>query len=78
MLSWGADINIRNKNGETPINLETTKNSFQRGYATHQEITQETSLKENVRDGELHVSNQNQFNGFVPNYLQHPELNHKV
>jgi len=49
LLSWGADIEIMNSNGQTPLNLEAS-----------------SPLHHNEKEG------------FVPNYMQHPELHQKV
>lgn len=49
LLSWGADVEIKNNDGQIPLSLEST-------FPTK------------------HSENE----GFVPNYIQYPELNHKV
>ena len=78
LVSWGADTDMHNKNGETPMSLETTDHPFQRNNSASHQTTEGISLKEPVKDGIVGASKTNQINGFVPNYLQHPELNHKA
>ena len=79
LLSWGADINIANINGETPMDLQTVINKFQRQDSpSHEKIIDEPTQIERLTDRKRRALITNQNTDFIPNYLKHPEINHKV
>ena len=67
MISWGASTETLNKKGESPLSLEPKRNSFSKSDSY--------CLETNVDNA---VSNDKNSLGFIPNYLQYPEFNHKV
>ena len=77
MLSWGADADILNKNGATPLSLEPTTNQLSNDTSfSHKSNAVEIADKS--QNYEKHRNPNNENEGFVPNYLQYPEFNHKV
>merc|ERR1719210_1925490 len=67
LISWGASTETLNKKGESPLSLEPKRNSFSRSDSY--------CLETNVDNA---VSNDKNSLGFIPNYLQYPEFNHKI
>ena len=64
LIAWGANTEILSKTGETPLSLEPKR----------------SSLPTDSCDSGINVTISSDTNneGFTPNYLQYPELNHKV
>ena len=64
MISWGASTEILSRTGETALSLEPKR----------------CSLPTDSCDSGINVTISSDTNneGFTPNYLQYPELNHKV
>ena len=78
MLSWGADSNILSKNGESPLKLEPTSNQISDTTLSSDKPNHDVSAKNRENYEEHRRSNNFEHKDFVPNYLQHPEFNHKV
>lgn len=76
LLSWGADTDILNQNGATPLSLEPTSNQLSNNSSSH-ESNSDASANKSQND-EQHRNSNHENEGFVPNYLQHPEFCHKV
>ena len=78
MLSWGADSNILNKNGESPLKLEPASNELCDTTLPSDKSNYDVSAKHRKNYEEQPKSNNFEHKDFVPNYLQYPEFNHKV
>jgi len=66
LISWGANTEILSSTGETPLSLEPKCKS-----STSNCHVQDSNSNDSITNGE----NRNEF---VPNYLKYPELNHKI
>ena len=64
MIAWGANTEILSRTGESPLSLEPKR----------------PSLPTDSCDSDINAQVSSDMNneGFTPNYLQYPELNHKV
>ena len=75
MISWGANTDILSKTGETAISLEPNHNAS--GTSSCGKESQINAQLSNTTNQHQYSANTDKV-GFTPNYLQHPELNHKV
>jgi len=66
LISWGANTEILSSTGETPLSLEPKCKS-----STSNCHVQDSNSNDSITNGENREE-------FVPNYLKYPELNHKI